>query len=165
MIRTYHQLASCAPSQHEDVYIFATTPVTDRALAAITSADELLILNRDRLSSSDVVRVPNVPKRLTSLVVSDEGTTVICAGGDGVVAVFDVRTQSRVAQLMTGILVVPPFNWDVTDSSSHLPGKPVNALACKVHDVALGSDAVVSVWYAHPPCLTFTAAACAITNG
>lgn len=126
MLRTYRELASCAPSQQHDVYIYAIAPLVGNALAAITSADELVLLPRDTLSASNASRVKNVPQGLTSLVTTDGGTTAVCAGNDGVIAVFDVRMQSRAAQF--------------------LAGKPVTALACTGSDVAFGSEAVVSVW-------------------
>ncbi|KIX00797.1 uncharacterized protein Z518_09862 [Rhinocladiella mackenziei CBS 650.93] len=126
MLQIYHELSNCSPSRHQDVYIFAITPLADRALATITSADELLLLPRDRLRASDLTRIPNVPHGLTSLVSADTGTTAICAGSDGVVAFFDIRTSSKIAQFRIE--------------------KPVDALACKGHDVAFGSDALVSIW-------------------
>src|ERR1700761_2612557 len=103
MPQTYQQLARCAPSQHEDVYVFAIAPVANRGLAAITSADELLLLNRDSLGDSDSVKLQGAPVGLNSLVVTDQGTTAICAGIDGAVAVFDLRTGSRVAQFQSGM--------------------------------------------------------------
>ncbi|EHY58670.1 hypothetical protein HRR83_007392 [Exophiala dermatitidis] len=126
MSRTYHQRASCAPSQQHDVYIYAIAPLIGNGLAAITSADELIFLPRDTLNVAGVSRLKHTPHELTSLVVTDGGSTAICAGGDGVVALFDVRTQSRTAEFRTG--------------------KPVNALACAGSDVAFGGEAIVSVW-------------------
>ncbi|OCT47725.1 putative WD repeat-containing protein [Cladophialophora carrionii] len=125
-MQTYQLLGGCAPSSREDVYVFAIAPVTNRGLAAITSADELLLLNRDSLDQSDVGRLQGAPVGLTSLVVADQGTAVICAGGDGAVTVFDLRTRSRAAQFKSE--------------------KPVNALASRRNDVALGSESVVSLW-------------------
>ncbi|KIY02828.1 uncharacterized protein Z520_01293 [Fonsecaea multimorphosa CBS 102226] len=126
MLQTYQELASRAPSRQEDVYIFAIAPVTGRGLAAITSADELLLLNRDNLAGSNPVGIQGVPHGLSSLVVEDQGTTVMCAGNDGTVAVFDVRTPSSVAHFKSA--------------------KPVNCLASRLNDVALGCEAVVSIW-------------------
>ncbi|KIW28292.1 uncharacterized protein PV07_07968 [Cladophialophora immunda] len=126
MIQIYQQLASCAPSKNEDVYIFAIAPVAGRGLAAITSADELLLLNRDDLAVSNPVGIQGVPHGLSSLAVEDQGTTVICAGNDGTVAVFDIRTQSSVAHFKSA--------------------KPVNSLASRLNEVAFGSEAVVSIW-------------------
>ena len=102
MMQTYYQLAACAPSHQNNVYIFAVAPVASRALAAITSADELLLLNVDTLDASYVVRLQGVPHGLASLVVVDAGSTAICAGSDGTVATFDLRTHTRVAQFRSG---------------------------------------------------------------
>ena len=102
MAQAYQQLAGCAPSRCEDVYIYAIAPIANRGLAAITSADELLLLDRDSLQPIDAARFQGLPRGLTSLAVVDEGTTAICAGGDGVVAFFDLRTGSRVAHFNSG---------------------------------------------------------------
>ncbi|EXJ59934.1 hypothetical protein A1O7_04082 [Cladophialophora yegresii CBS 114405] len=102
-MQAYQQLGSCAPSSREDVYVFAIAPVTNRGLAAITSADELLLLDRGSLAQSNVGRLQGAPVGLTSLVVADQGTAVICAGGDGAVAVFDLRSGSRAAQFKSGM--------------------------------------------------------------
>ncbi|KIW87335.1 uncharacterized protein Z519_11971 [Cladophialophora bantiana CBS 173.52] len=126
MLQIYQQLASCAPSQHEDVYILAIAPVAGRGLAAITSADELLLLNTDDLAGSNPVGLQGVPRGLSSLAVEDQGTTLICAGNDGTVAIFDIRTQSSVAQFKLN--------------------KPVISLAPRLNDVAVGGEAVVSIW-------------------
>lgn len=108
MFRTYHELASCAPSQQQDVYVFAVKPLVGDALAAITSADELIILSRNALTVPDAVRVKQVPQGLTSLVAADDGKTVICGGSDGVVALYDVRNHSRVAQFKIGATIRLP---------------------------------------------------------
>jgi len=102
MPHAYQQLASCAPSRHEDVYVFAIAPVANRGLAAITSADELLLLNRDSLSALGVASFQGVPHGVTSLVVADQGTTAICAGSDGIVAFFDLRIESSIAHFNSG---------------------------------------------------------------
>ena len=108
MFQTYREVSSCAPSQCQDVYIFAVAPLASRALAAITSADELLVLARDNLEHAAVARLQDVPKGPTSLVTTDAGSTAICAGTDGVVAIFDIRLQSRAAQFSTGAINSTP---------------------------------------------------------
>ena len=102
MSQTYQQLDGCAPSRQEDVYIFAIAPAANRGLAAITSADELLLLNRASLSTFDAARFQSVPHGVTSLAVADQGTAAICAGSDGTVAVFDLRTGSSIAHFNSG---------------------------------------------------------------
>ena len=102
MSRIYQQVAVCAPSQHADVYIFAIAPITNRGLAAITSADELLFLDRDGLDKANVSRLRTVPSGITSLVSADQGQTVICGGSDGKLAVFDLRAESGIAHYSSG---------------------------------------------------------------
>lgn len=103
MPQTYQQLASCAPSQHEDVYILAIAPTASRGIAAITSMDELLLLRSESLQSQDVARCQGAPLGLTSLAVVDQGMTAICAGNDNTVAVFDLRSQTSVARFKSGM--------------------------------------------------------------
>lgn len=103
MPQTYQQLAACAPSQHEDVYILAIAPTASRGIAAITSMDELLLLQSEGLHSADVTRCRGVPPGLTSLAIADQGITAICAGSDGTVAAFDLRTQTSIAQFKSGM--------------------------------------------------------------
>lgn len=120
-------------------------PLADRNLGAITSSDELLLLSRDDLVGSHVSSLRGVPTGITSLVSADVGTMAICAGGEGVVGMFDTRTRSRVADFRTGT-VAPRAAANVKGLTSHLPGKPVTALACRGDDVAVGGEAIVSVW-------------------
>ncbi|KAK6378994.1 hypothetical protein LTS17_006697 [Exophiala oligosperma] len=99
-------------------------------MAAITSADELLILqDRGTLNTSPVSTVQGVPRGLTSLVSSDAGRIAVCAGRDGNVVLVDTRTQTTVGHFETG--------------------KPAHAVACRENDVAVGTDAIVS----HPDVL------------
>ncbi|KIW11358.1 hypothetical protein PV08_10658 [Exophiala spinifera] len=126
-MQVYQGLASRAPSAQKDVYIFAVTPLVDQALAAISSADELLILrDRGALDTSPVSAVPGVPQGVTSLVSSDAGRIAVCAGRDGNVILVDTRAHTTAGHFKTG--------------------KPAHAVACRGNDVAVGSDAVVSVW-------------------
>ncbi|KAJ9646870.1 hypothetical protein H2204_000562 [Knufia peltigerae] len=127
MIQICEGLASRAPSGQKDVYVFSITPLADQAMAAITSADELLILqDRGTLNTSPVSTVQGVPRGLTSLVSSDAGRIAVCAGRDGNVVLVDTRTQTTVGHFETG--------------------KPAHAVACRENDVAVGTDAIVSVW-------------------
>lgn len=105
MIQIYEGLASRAPSEHKDVYIFGITPLANQAMAAITSADELLILqDRSILSTSHVSVVQGAPQGLTSLASSDAGKIAVCAGRDGNVILVDTRTHSTIGQFKTGNL-------------------------------------------------------------
>lgn len=103
MIQICEGLASRAPSGQKDVYVFSITPLADQAMAAITSADELLILqDRGTLNTSPVSTVQGVPRGLTSLVSSDAGRIAVCAGRDGNVVLVDTRTQTTVGHFETG---------------------------------------------------------------
>jgi len=86
----------------------AIAPLAGRTLAAATSADELLLLARDDLQHAAVAWLQDVPKELTSLTTTDAGNTAICAGADGVVALFDIRTKSRAAQFRIGAIKFRP---------------------------------------------------------
>ena len=103
MPRTHQQVGGCAPSQQEDVYIYAIAPVANRGLAAITSADELIVLNMDRLNDTDTAKFPSAISGITSLAVADQGNSVICAGSSGTVAVFDLRAGSRSTEFKSGL--------------------------------------------------------------
>jgi hypothetical protein len=91
--------ASCAPSQKPDSYIYALAPIASNGIAAITSADELLLLDRQNLQTATPLYFSDVPTGVTCMVPSDaEGTSIICAGRDGVIATFDTRSQKKTAQ-------------------------------------------------------------------
>lgn len=146
MSLTYQEVSSCHPSDKDDVYIFSILPVINRGIAAITSADELLLLDSNTLQQS--TRLGPVPKNLTSLTVLDDGFTAVCGGADGVVALFDVRSQSQVAQFRIGTFELGHYaRSDHGLQIDHKPsGKPVNVLTCKRNDLGIGSESVVSVW-------------------
>ncbi|KAJ9611764.1 hypothetical protein H2200_004948 [Cladophialophora chaetospira] len=124
MLRTYQQLSGCAPSRNDDVYVFAIAPTANHGLAAITSADELLLLNRDRLNSHDLATLQGVPQGVTSLVVADQGTTAICAGGDGNVAFFDLRTGSKTTHFNSDSMIWLSANTEVNDEITALDFHP-----------------------------------------
>ncbi|KAK4943792.1 hypothetical protein LTR10_016695 [Elasticomyces elasticus] len=128
MLNTYREVGSCAPSRHNDVYIFSIAPLARDGLAAITSANELLLLqDRGNLGTSSVSVLSDCPEGVTSLVVADAGQTAFCAGSDGHVAVYDYRSRAKAAEFRLGF-------------------KALNAIACRGTEVAVGGDAVVSVW-------------------
>lgn len=102
MSLNYRQVASCRPSAASDVYIFTILPIADRGIAAITSNNHLYLLDSTTLQPSHTVPPNNLPNNLTSLAVADDGYSTICAGADGVVATFDVRTRAQVGHFQTG---------------------------------------------------------------
>ena len=147
MLQTFQLVAGCAPSQHKDVYIFTVAPAANHGLAAITSADELILLDRDSLSSDQVSRILNVSHGTSSLVVTDQGQTAICGGSDGTLTLFDLRVGSLIARFNHGKPHCDTHISPSCDSSEPLIlGKSINTLACAQHDIALGSESVVSVW-------------------
>jgi hypothetical protein len=101
MSKVYRQVASCTPSQREDVYVYAVAHALQNALVAITSADELCLLDAATLGG-DTVKLQNVPRGLTALVVTDQGPTALCSSTVGTIAVFDLRSHSLVAQYQAG---------------------------------------------------------------
>jgi hypothetical protein len=103
MPQTYQRVARCAPSRHQDVYVFAIAPIAHRGLAAITSADEVILLDRGTLTEVASPKVPDAPRGLASFAVADEGQTLVCAGQEGTVAAFDLRTGASIAHYRAGI--------------------------------------------------------------
>lgn len=103
MLQTFLEVASCAPSQKADSYIYAIASATSNGLAAITSADELLLVDLQNLQIASPLYFADVPVGLTSMVIGDrDGTSVICAGRDGTTATFDVRSQKRTSHFTQG---------------------------------------------------------------
>ena len=72
------------------------------SVAAITSADELLLVDAAKMTSSPVLYFDHVPSGLTSLCTSDNGRVLYCAGTSGAVGCFDVRSSSRTGGFAIG---------------------------------------------------------------
>lgn len=106
MSQIYLEAAACSPSQKGDVYVFTIVPVAEGSIAAITSADELVLLHAATLRTAKIFTPKDGLKGLTSLVSADDGTSAVCAGTDGVVTVFDIRTPRPSAQFKTGIAIL-----------------------------------------------------------
>ena len=105
MSQVFREVASCAPSQKGDSYIYAIAPTLSGGLVAISSADELLLLDLQHLHNGKALYLPDVPTGVTSMTLGDlEGTSVICGGRDGVTATFDLRSQRRVSYFQQGLL-------------------------------------------------------------
>jgi hypothetical protein len=102
MSKVYRQVARCTPSQRDDVYVYAVAPALQNALAAVTSADELCLLDAANLGHN-TLKLQNVPRGLTALVVTDQGSTALCSSTEGTIAIFDLRSHSLVTQYQAGM--------------------------------------------------------------
>ena len=104
MSAKYQPYAAIAPSETDNAYIFALVPTVENGLAAITSASELLLVNRENLSSSQVVRIQGAPSGTNCLALGDDqGSSVLCSGTDGTVTAFDLRSQNKAFEFKIGI--------------------------------------------------------------
>jgi WD40 repeat protein len=99
MTTLYKQLKSCKPSQADDAYILKILPSTGKGIAAITSSDELLVIDATNFESTTPLRLEDPGKGVTSLTSDNEGNHFFCGGADGVVSCFDMRSQRKVAKL------------------------------------------------------------------
>lgn len=103
MSLAYGHYASLAPSRTDNAYIFALVRTIGNGLAVTTSADELLVVDRQNLSASQVILFDDTPKGTHCLVAGDApGQTLLCSGADGKVATYDVRSQKKVSQFQIG---------------------------------------------------------------
>lgn len=103
MSQTFGEVASCSPSRKADSYIYSIAPTTSNGLAAITSADELLLVDIQDLQLANALYFADVPVGLTTMVLGDnEGMSIVCAGRDGTTATFDVRSQKRASHFKQG---------------------------------------------------------------
>ena len=102
MPELFWEIASTSPSQVRNSYIYSVLPIAQEKLAALTSGDELLFLDKSSLEVAS--RHQNDVPKLVSCMTSYEDAkhVVICAGGDGVVATFDVRIDRRVSEFKIG---------------------------------------------------------------
>lgn len=103
MPMVYEPYAGIAPSKDASAYVLALVPTTANGLAAITSANELFVVDRQNLASAQVKLFDAAPDGISCLVPGDpEGQTLLCSGTDGTVATFDVRSHSRVSDFKIG---------------------------------------------------------------
>lgn len=102
MRELFWEIESQSPSQVPGSYIYSVLPIAGDRLAILTSADELLFLDKNGLNL--VARHHHdVPRLVSCMTVCDNAESiVICAGRDGVVAMFDSRSEGRVAQFKMG---------------------------------------------------------------
>lgn len=145
MSQKYLEAASCSPSLQKDVYIFTVVPLVEGLMAAITSADELVLLQAATLQTANIFTPKDGLHELTSLVSADDGASAVCAGRDGTVSIFDIRSPRLSAQFKTGInshSAPTPSQ----EQANAILGRPVNTLASRGLDLAVGSETIVSVW-------------------
>jgi hypothetical protein len=106
-VRHFRPIATCSPSSANDSYIYSILPASNNALAIISSSDELVFLDRAGLTQIFSLGSPKVPTGVTCLQSGDQdGNVLICAGRDGSVVAFDVRSQSNVSHVKLGMYSV-----------------------------------------------------------
>lgn len=106
-VRPFRPIATCSPSSANDSYIYSILPASNNALAIISSSDELVFLDRAGLTQIFSLGSPKVPTGVTCLQSGDQdGNVLICAGRDGSVVAFDVRSQSNVSHVKLGMYSV-----------------------------------------------------------
>ena len=102
--RPFRPIATCSPSSVDSSYIYSIVSTSNNGLAVISSSDELILLDRASLRQAFSVGVPQVPKGVTCLQpCNNNGNIVSCAGRDGAVVSFDVRSQTRVSNVKLGM--------------------------------------------------------------
>lgn len=103
MSRLYQSVGSIAPSRTDNAYIFQLVQTIENGLAAITSADELVVVDRSNLAAGQIISFESPPTGANCLVSSDvSGQSLLCSGTDGNVALYDVRSQRRASHFRIG---------------------------------------------------------------
>jgi hypothetical protein len=129
MPTSLHETSACSPSKRGDSYIYAIAPVSDDGLAAITSADEVVWLDRKTMQKvSEFGLVGGITCLKKDNANKDR---FFVASSTGEISTFDARLKGK--------------------SSSFKVDRPVTALASLGEDLAVGTEldrqqAVVSVW-------------------
>jgi len=104
MAHTYQSYASTSHSKIDNAYILSLVATFGNGLAAITSSDELFVVDRQNLASAQTVLFKDTPTGISCLVSGDvQGQSLICSGTDGVIATYDLRSQSRISQFKIGM--------------------------------------------------------------
>lgn len=101
MARMFQSFANSRPSAQADAYIYKIVACEGDTIGAITSADELFLINASTLGSASANRLAAPPSQLSSLVSANDGQILICAGGDDI-RIYDVRTQKHAASFKAG---------------------------------------------------------------
>lgn len=101
MEKLYKEASRCRPSASSDAYILKIAPCASDIIAALTSADELLLLNAERLDASTAIRVSSTGANLTCMTTDVTGKFVMCGSSDGAISVFDVQSQQKAGIFQT----------------------------------------------------------------
>ena len=102
MARIYQQTASYTLSKLAGNYVYDIKPAVNGSLAAITSEDKLVVVNRSSLSQSVEWKNNGIPAGVMCLDVVDNGTTAVTAGRDGKVVLCDIRAKKLVHKFNIG---------------------------------------------------------------
>lgn len=104
MSQPYQAFASVALSRTNNAYILELVQTVENGLAAITSADELVLVDRQSLSANHAIFFDGTPTGVSCLVPGDtSGQSLICSGTDGQVVTYDVRSQRKVSKFKIGL--------------------------------------------------------------
>ena len=102
MSKLFREIISSSPSQAPGSYIYSVLPVAGDRLAVLTSGDELLTLEKTGLRTVSRHR-KDIPASVSCMTGCENANdVVICGGGDGVVAIFDLRSEQRVSHIQAG---------------------------------------------------------------
>lgn len=98
----FREVASQYPSRVAGSYLYSILPIVGQKLAALTSADELLLIDKSRLELVSQYH-DDVPAPVACMTGCDSAEeSIICAGRDGTVAIFDLRTRGRASHFKIG---------------------------------------------------------------
>jgi hypothetical protein len=102
MLEQFQETLSSSPSRSPGSFIYSVLPIAGDGLAVLTSADELLFLDKAGLEVK--VRFhDDVPSPVSCMADCENAkNNVICAGADGEVAMFDVRSEKRIFRFKIG---------------------------------------------------------------
>jgi WD40 repeat protein len=90
--------------QPQETYIYQIEPIRDE-IAAISSDDYLRLVSPTSLHGPALKVIPNVHAKVTCLKALDGQNSIVCtAGRDGRVNIWDLRGNTKVAELKTSML-------------------------------------------------------------
>jgi WD40 repeat protein len=93
-----------------DTYIYDVVPVSNGLVAAISSDDSLRVVDPLDLGKGELSLMKDVGKDITCLRgigsgTEESGTTVVTAGRDGFVKIWDLRSGAKVGEVKSGEFV------------------------------------------------------------